>query len=439
MAWKRWTVLGVVVVATVGCAAVGDFASDDPGLREAAGVFSSRFLAVSDADMTATAYADGQLEPFEGAGDELILIENGAVTATIAASNSVISWPQVVDATPDGRFAVVVETRGPAPAGLEAYDSVYTDFPVGETVSVYAVDEGALRLTDTVSGVGENMQSVDIAPNGQVVIATETPGAELVTAQISEAGEMVDVASHDLSPPYRDDDAERRIRTIHIASDGVTLAANVANRRVQFYRLSGDGVAPMGRPTEDLGSRLAVGKWTPDGEFFVVTDTNWADGTLHMLTQGPGALTAIRPPTTGAGAPLITGRVSVGRSPEGMGMSPDGTRIATINMERTYLPDLPFLAAWQGRREYSVSLVSIDPETGAMAELDRAYTAGILPEDVIFDAAGENLAVAVFHRRKGADRLRGFIDFYSIEGDTLARQDVTQPVMRGAHDLVRLP
>ncbi|MEL6286518.1 MAG: hypothetical protein AAFQ18_09925, partial [Pseudomonadota bacterium] len=88
---------------------------------------------------------------------------------------------------------------------------------------------------------------------------------------------------------------------------------------------------------------------------------------------------------------------------------------------------------------YSVSLVSIDPETGMMGELDRVYTSGILPEDVIFDETGENLAVAVFHRRKGPDRLRGFIDFYSIEGDTLVRQDTTQAIMRGAHDLVRLP
>jgi hypothetical protein len=72
--------------------------------------------------------------------------------------------------------------------------------------------------------------------------------------------------------------------------------------------------------------------------------------------------------------------------------------------------------------------------------LDRIEQAGILPEDILFDATGRNLAVAVFHRRKGPDRRRGFIDFYSIEnGRRLVSQGVTQPLMRGAHGLAGIP
>ncbi|MEL6245153.1 MAG: hypothetical protein AAFQ85_07390, partial [Pseudomonadota bacterium] len=97
---------------SAGCVSVADFAHDDPGLAEGPGVFAGGFLAVSDADMAATAYADGQLVPFEGAIDTLTLFEGGERAGGIPASNSVISWPQVVDVTPDGRFAVVVETRG---------------------------------------------------------------------------------------------------------------------------------------------------------------------------------------------------------------------------------------------------------------------------------------------------------------------------------------
>jgi len=440
MHWQGWVLLGGVAALSAGCVSVADFAHDDPGLTDGPGVFAGDFLAVSDADMAATAYADGQLEPFEGAIDTLTLFEGGERAGDIPASNSVISWPQIVDVTPDGRFAVVVETRGPAPLGLGAYDNVYTDFPAGEAVTVFAVEAGGLRLTDTQTGLCDNLQSVDIGANGQMVIATETVGAELVTARLDGVGKLVDVRTHDLQPPYRDDDAERRIRTIHISPDGRTLAANVANRRIQFYTIGDDGlVSAVGEASEDLGRRLAVGKWTPDGRFFIITDTNWADGTLHMLTQGPGSLTALTVPTQDDATPNVVSKIAVGRSPEGFGMSPDGTRIATINMERTYLPQLPPLAAWPGRRQYSVSLVSIDPETGMMGELDRIHTAGILPEDVIFDETGKNLAVAVFHRRKGPDRLRGFIDFYSIEGDMLLRQDNTQAIMRGAHDLVRLP
>ena len=109
-------------------------------------------------------------------------------------------------------------------------------------------------------------------------------------------------------------------------------------------------------------------------------------------------------------------------------------------MERTYLPNLPVLAVWSKRRLYTLSLLSIDPETGMLDTLDDIRIAGVLPEDVIFDEIGRNLAVATFHRRKGPDRLRGFIDLFTITEDgQLESQGVTQPVMRGAHDLVRLP
>ena len=443
----RWSFLGLAVLGAGACAALGDFASDDPGLAAAPGAFAGRFLAVSDADMAGTAYADGALEPLAEEEDALILFDGGVPVASAAASNSVISWPQVVDVSDDGRFAFVVETRGQAPRDVEAYDDVYTAFPEGTWLGVFSIGEETLTLRDARAQLGSNLQSVEAARGqGYLIIASETPDAELITVGIGEDGAIGAVRTFDLDPEYLENDAERRIRTIHVAPDGVTLAANIANHRIQFYRLRLDadgqpnGVVKLGAQTDRIGSRIAVGKWTPDGRHFIITDTNWGDSTLHMLTQGPGALTVIAPPQTASDAPRLISRAEVGRSPEGFGISPDGEKIASINMERTYLPNWPFLSVWQGRRRYSVSLLSFDPATGMLEETDRIYKAGILPEDVIFDEDGENLAVAVFHRRKGEDRRRGFIDFFSIEnGDALVSQGVTQPVIRGAHDLVRLP
>ena len=443
----RWILLGLAAAGAGACAALGDFASDDPGLAEAPGDFAGRFLAISDADMAGTAYGDGVLEPLADVEDALILFNGGAPAASATASNSVISWPQVVDVSEDGRFAYVVESRGPAPRDVEAYDDVYTAFPEGTWLGVFSIGDETLRLIDERARLGSNLQSVEAA-DGQdyLIVASETPGGELITVGVGEDGAIGPVRTFDLDPDYLEGDAERRIRTIHAAPDGVTLAANIANHRIQFYRLQLDadgqpsGVVKLGPQTDRIGSRIAVGKWSPDGRHFIITDTNWEDSTLHMLTQGPGALTVIAPPQTASEAPRLVSRAQVGRSPEGFGISPDGEKIASINMERTYLPNWPFLSVWQGRRRYSVSLLSFDPATGMLEETDRIYKAGILPEDVIFDEDGENLAVAVFHRRKGEDRRRGFIDFFRVEnGDTLVSQGVTQPVVRGAHDLVRLP
>lgn len=437
--------VGAAAVGLAACAALGEFASDDPGLQERAGVFKGSFVAVSDADMAATAYVDGRLEPFAGMADMATLLRDGAAAGTAPASNSVVSWPQIVDAGPDGRFVYVVETRGSAPAGTERVANAYLDFPEGKWLTVLSVGAEGLAEAARLDGVGTNIQSVEAARDGRfLALGTEDEGGELVIVPLSDglpAGEVRRIA---LKPPFAADDKERRIRTVHLSPDGRMIAVNVANRRVQFYRLEADasgvpaGATPVGAAVEGLGRRLAVGKWTPDGRFFVVTDTNWAESQIHMLTQGPSVLSVVAPPADGAEARIVS-RAKVGRSAEGFSLSHDGRFVATINMERTYLPQLAPLAFWNGRRLYSVSLLSFDPATGALAEIDRIKQAGSLPEDVIFDATGDNLAVAVFHRRKGEDRARGFIDFFAIRGGKLESQGVTQAVMRGPHDLVAIP
>lgn len=431
----RWLAGLAALTATAVIAGFGEFDSDDPRLRIEPGEFTGRFLAVSDADMSATAYADGQLEPLTNGRDELTIFTRGCPSGTVAASNSVIGWPQVVDVSDDGRYAVVAESRGPAPRGVSAYADVTQDFPPGTTLSLFSLDD--MALTDQRTSLGHNLRSVEFAPNGRfVVIASED--AELIIAETAN-GRIGDVHRYALDLPLHRDDEQRTITSLHLSPDGVTLAANIANHRVQFYRLTlgSQGipvaVTRVGEATDDLGRRLSVGKWTPDGRHFVIADTNGGASAAGMLVQGPGALIVLRPSDS---APVIVSRAAVGRFPEGFDISPDGTRVAAVNMERTYLPQNPLLTFWPGRRAYSVSLLALDPGTGHLTELDRIRQAGILPEDLIFDAEGRNLAVAVFHRRTGPARSQGFIDFFTVHGDELASQGVTQPVMRGAHDLV---
>lgn len=447
MGMAVWALAGSAAAA-LALAFLGEFRSDDPGLAEAPGTFEGRFLALSDADMTATAYADGKLEPFEGAEDRLVLFEAGRGVASLSAPNSVISWPQVVDVTPDGRHAVVVETRGAAPPGIAEMETVYADFPEGRRLTLFAITDGALSERAAIEVIGLNLQSVEVhggaGDRNWLAIASEEDGAELRIATIDGAGRLTAQAAIDLAPPYRDDDAERRIRTLHVSPDGTTLAVNVANRRIQFYRLvmnrGGWPIAaePVGAPV-DVGVRLAVGRWTPDSRFFLVTDVNAYDSNLAMLTQRGGQVHVILPPDdTTQGRVVDSARV--GRFAEGLEISDDGRRVASIAMERTYLPNWPVLAAWPKRRAYTLVLLALDPETGTLTELDRIRQAGVLPEDVIFDETGQNLAVAVFHRRKGPDRYRGFVDFFRITADDrLESQGVAQPVMRGVHDLVRIP
>ncbi|MEO1149770.1 MAG: hypothetical protein AAFW83_02160 [Pseudomonadota bacterium] len=438
--------LAVAMTLAALIAVLGDFRRDQPDLNGAAPVrFAGDILAVSDTDMAGSAYADGKLAPVP-LDDTLSLIVGGTIAAMIPASNSVISWPQIVDVTPDGKQVFVVETRGPAPRGVEAYDDVHKDFPVGAQLSIFSLADGTLSLLGTRTDIGTNPGSVEFAErSGFLVIATEDEGKELTIVGLRWDGSVREVRRLPLNVEYFPNETEARIRTIHIAPDGRTLAVNIANRRVQFFTLQIDSTGlpraalPLGNPTAQIGSRLSVGKWTPDGQYFIITDTGWSENALAMLMQGPGILSVIKPPRTG-GNPEIVDQAKVGLSPEGFDISADGRQVASIDMGRTYLPPLAALDFWPARRTYTITLLALDPETGKLTRTDQIAEAGILPEDVIFDANGKNLAVAVFHRRKGPDSRRGFVDFYAIDdGGNLSAQGVTRALPRGVHDLVRVP
>lgn len=442
---KRWILAGLILAGLVAVVSLGDFASDDPGFEEAPGTFEGRFLVLSDASMPATAYADGALEPFAGMQDTLTLFENGAAGSAIEASNSVISWPQVLSISADGRFAYVAETRGNLPESTVRVDAAYTGFPEGRRLGVFDLASGAPVLAGSVDLEAANLQSVAaLGERPWLAVASETRGAELAFVRLGPDGTIEETRSIDLLAPHREEDGEPFMRTVSVSPDGNWLAANVANARVQFYEVAWDaqgtpiGAAPRGEPVAIEG-RIATGRWAPDGRHFLISGVGGGGGALQLLFRRHGYIHALTPPSPDAPARLVAS-VPAGVFPEGFEISDDGTRIAAIAMGRTYLPEAGFLSNWPHRRTYGVVLLSLDPETGAMKRLDQIRTAGLLPEDVIFDETGRNLAVAVFHRRTGPDRQRGFIDFYSIsETGKLVAQGRTQPVMRGPHDLVRIP
>ena len=117
--------------------------------------FKGRFLlATSDADMRPSAYLDGKLGPADGA-DALTVIRldrpgRELRPVAIPVTNSVTGPPAVVAVTPDGRYAVVIETRGPRPA---LANPLLKDLPPGRTVTVVdLIDPDHPKVTQRVRG-----------------------------------------------------------------------------------------------------------------------------------------------------------------------------------------------------------------------------------------------------------------------------------------------
>jgi WD40 repeat protein len=411
--------------------------------------FEGRISALSDLDQAASGYANGNLLLLQGQSDQLSVIDGDAVTS-VPVSNSVIGWVTTHRRSPDGRFIYVAEIRGQAPAGTEQIVQPYANFPQGNLVTVVDTAQPTPVVVARINA-GKNPGTLDVNPSGDLLaVGTDEAGAQIRLWNLENGlpvGEPIDVAM-----PYPESNRPG-VRAIRFDPSGNFLAANLSDRAIGFFAVSRDpagrvtGLTPHGNVVSPDGTTrvLTEVEFTPDGRFLLVPDVQWGTQTTWpMLTTKPGRLLSIRFDNSAAARHVIASSVEVGRSPEGMEVSPDGRFAVTVNMERSYLPDMPGLSwIFGGKSASSLSLISIDPESGRLSARPTVRLPAILPEDVIFDATGRGLALAIYERPGDGRRERGFVDFWRIAGDgasaRLERTTRSVQLPRGVHDLELLP
>lgn len=416
-----------------------------PVRAAAAGLDLSRLLVLVDGDMAATGYADGRIYPIAEAGDLLVTLDDpGAddpVRREIPAGNTVMGWPGAMATDPAGRFAYVVEGRRSPPDGVERLDDVFAQMPTGTALTTIDLATG-----DVVSTIDVCLRpnSIDVAPDG----------GWLLVACGDEEGEftMVPLAGGQPSTPRRFDldlpdltlrgeiDAGLSYAMIH--PGGGAAAYIRANRGVGLVRfaLDDDGV-PVSAEAEppvldDAAAWLTVGRWTRSGGHFLVADVEWGPAPIGALlvTDGQVHSYALSPQDERRG---IVSSAAVSKSPEAIELNRDGTRLVAVNMERTYLPG-GVLALAPGRRASSLSLVAVDDASGALETVGEPVGfRGVLPEDAVFDADGDRIAVVVYQDHD-APRSDGWVELFAVEDDAIVPTGRRIPMPRGAHDLVAL-
>jgi hypothetical protein len=188
---------------------------------------------------------------------------------------------------------------------------------------------------------------------------------------------------------------------------GRILAVNVnTQNRVAFLTVThgpdGPTLAPWGDPVT-VGADPFVGRFTPDGRHYVTA--NWGRDFTATTLEGrlptrPSTLSVIRladPDASGAPRHAVVTTADSGPSSEGLAISPDGRLLATINMGTTALaPGTP-----RFRREASVSLLALDPQSGALRKLSDTPFDGVLPEGGAFDLDGGHFVATVFEGHAG--------------------------------------
>lgn len=188
-----------------------------------------------------------------------------------------------------------------------------------------------------------------------------------------------------------------------------------------------------------------MARFTPDGRHLIVNNLYWGPDVEGRWSEAPhGSVVSIRleAGTQPDGSPrhALVSRAMTGVSPEGLAISPNGRYVVTTNLERSYLPYDDDRITWFS----SLSLMTLDPQTGQLNHVADYPYDGILPEAAAFDASSQYLAVVNYDHFD--DQVEGgSIDFWRIASDPLnphphlVQTRYSVPVTRGAHSMVLLP
>lgn len=405
--------------------------------------FQGRALVVlSDADMVASAYVDGDLGPRpEGLLDSASVIELGAgpratmPSARVGVSNAVTAWPSNLAIAPDGTWAAVTELGAPAPRGATRFDQLR---PGRSLTLIDLADRSRPRIVGRRELAGTTVATA-AHPSGRLLAVTlrdAGPGRRFALLAVNREG-VGEPAYMDL--PGATSDAAH----VEWHPSGRFLAVTFADRdEVRFYEFAGtDGQAPALRPwggPVKTGPLPGVGYFTPDGRHLLVTNLHWGPSVsgTYLGTQS-ATMVSIRfdgSPESGSPRHLIVSSAPIGGSPENFAISPTGDFVVALNMEQSYAP----AADPRHTPHSSLTALTLDRATGRLYTVGTYPFDGILPEGITFDASGRYLAIANFQSRnpaRGADGTT--LDYWEVVQSgpvpTLVQLDFKTRVPRGAH------
>jgi len=426
---------GVLIALTV---AEGGFAQevgpqDFPGYMD----FRGRYIAVlSDADMVASAYLDGNLGPRSPElRDELAIfpLTDGlpGEPRRIPVSNAVTAWPSLLALSKDGQFAYVAETDEPAGPDATRLEELRPS-PVVRVIAIGADLDG--RVIQEIETTGR-AQGLSLRPQGDLlaVNVVNTPRPQIGFLRVGADGRLDDFAAVDLPG-----DLPNPPRDVAWSPDGEILAATFPDdHAARFYRVRSEGgqhlVEQIGEPVI-TGKTPGLGQWSPDGRHFFVTNLYWFGGAANLFVgANVSTITAVRVDRSPRAEHVMVSAAPAGASAENFAISPDGRTIVMLNMENSFLaPDDDRLTYYS-----SLTIMNWDPEREQLVTRRTFPFEGILPEGIAFDESGRYLAVANFaHSSPRRPLAETTVDFFRlIDGPepTLVQMDLKLPVMRGAH------
>ena len=398
-----------------------------------------KLVAISDGDMLASAYVNGQLGSKES-DDALIVATvspdlSGMSVASVNVSNSVAGAPTAVAVTPDGRFAVVSESFAERAAGAQSFG----ELPVGSLLTLVDISDTSEPRVVQQLDVGIRPEGLSLSPTGDMVAVAMHPADGRGIAFVPLVDGALGEPSYASVPGT---DPTNRLSHVEWHPSGDFVAVTDVDRAIiRFAQVvrgaEGVSLEAWGNPV--LVSKYPfMGRFTPDGNHFLTGNLYWGGDVVGIWTEAPaGDVTSIRFATeAGENGPrhFLVGRAETGVSPEGIAISPDGEWAVTTNLEVSYAPaDDPRHTPYA-----SLTLIDIDTDTGRLHTVGTYAFDGILPEAAAWDASSRYVAV-VNYDQLDPSREGGSIDFWRLVGGDAAslvklRKSIETP--HGPHSIV---
>lgn len=389
-------------------------------------------VALSDADMAASAFANGKIYKEKGTKDaftsiKLPLEKSYDEVRSVIVSNSAANHTKAMVVSNTHHLAYVVDTRGMLADNVAELKNINEDLPAGGFITVIDIADVAHPKVLYKFPTGKNPIGIDISPKGEyLVLCTEEEGKELQVLELDPTGKPVRIIHRPQGLP-----AGKISDVSWHPNDNFIAFTFEDTKEVGLLKTTRDGptnkivrLELQGKPVK-IGITPGAGQFTPDGKFYLIPDLKRGQGDVE------GELFVIKFNLEGTEHFPIS-KAKVGQNPEGFAISPDGSLIVVANIKRTFLN-------WESAdlsRKASLSLLKLMPD-GSLVNHGEYEFEGILPKSVEFDRSGKNIAVTVYDYFNYGKHFGG-IEFWKVnQGDkpSLQKQDFKMFLTRGCHSL----
>jgi 6-phosphogluconolactonase (cycloisomerase 2 family) len=398
--------------------------------------FNARgMVAISDADMAASALIDGKLLRDNTIKDKLTsikfpLVRGGSTVGETVVPNSTLTYTKSMAVPKTGGLAFVLDTRSAPAETVTEYTNVMKEFPDGQRLYVVDVVNLANPKVKFQFPVGKNPTSIDVYKN-ELMISTSVAGKELVFYEVDDSGKP----TRALYLPSTLDSTNRIIDLSWHPTGNFLAVTLESTKELALYKIIREAgklrnIEMVGKPFK-VGQNPTSGKFSEDGKFYYVMDNKGDMG----KASGNGELHVVEFSMDGSAEHKVNSSTAVGLNPGAFSISPDGNMVVVVNSGKSAMP-------WtQEGAGTSSSLTLFKLASGALTKVADYPFQGIMPQSVAFDKDGSNLAVAVYEYLDYGDRTGG-IEFWSVaKGDTpsLNKQLGRISVERGAHTIRVIP